>query len=413
MNHHSHTETETRNRTRPTASHWALMGVVAATLAACGGGDSSTAVVPTPKEQLGKLIFNDTLLSEPKGISCVACHLPDQGLSGTNGGTAGVPVGAGGAQGFRTSMSVAYMGYVPSPGFKDDNGTVRVRGGFRWDGGGDSLGAQSQRPFIVKTALNVGSGDAVVSRIAAGSYASLFKDVFGADAFTPSTTAFDHVSDALAAFQASAELAPFSSKYDAVITGKATFTPAESRGMALFQDPNRANCAGCHTMNPSSGNPKDSLFANFQFYATGVPRNMGILVNADPKFFDLGLCGPNRTVPTIPAAYTARLKPEDLCGQFRITSLRNVAERPSFMHNGVFRTLEEVVHFYSTRNSQPQRWYGPSGVMNDLPTAYLGNVEKTIAPFNRTAAQGDLLTEAEVSDMLAFLHTLSDGHRQP
>lgn len=397
---------------RHTIPKLALSLAMVASLGACGGGDS-TPVSPTAKEQLGKLIFTDTQLSEPKGISCVACHLADQGLSGTNGGTAGVPVGAGGAQGFRSSMSVAYMGYVPEPGFKDDNGVVRVLGGFRWDGGGASLGAQSQRPFIVKTALNLGSGDVVVSRIAAGNYATIFKDVYGADAFTDNTAAFNHVSDALAAFQASSELAPFSSKYDAVVTGKATFTPAESRGMALFRDPNRANCAGCHTMKPESGNPKDSIFANFQFYATGVPRNMGILANADPAFFDLGLCGPNRSAPIIPAIYESRLKSTDLCGQFRITSLRNVAERPSFMHNGVFSTLDEVVHFYSTRNSQPERWYGPSGVMNDLPTAYLGNVEKTIAPFNRTRAQGDLLTDAETRDIVAFLRTLSDGYLQP
>jgi cytochrome c peroxidase len=75
--------------------------------------------------------------------------------------------------------------------------------------------------------------------------------------------------------------------------------------MALFQDPARANCAGCHLMNPTSGKPEDSLFSEFTYYATGIPRNNAIPRNADPAFFDLGLCGPERTAPSVPATVTA------------------------------------------------------------------------------------------------------------
>jgi len=90
-----------------------------------------------------------------------------------------------------------------------------------------------------------------------------------------------------------------------------------------------------------------------------------------------------------------------------------VAERNAYMHNGVFRNLREVLQFYSTRISNPQRWYGPQGIPNDLPPQYQGNVESTKAPFNRTAAQGPVLTEAEITDVIAFLRTLSDGFRAP
>jgi cytochrome c peroxidase len=90
-----------------------------------------------------------------------------------------------------------------------------------------------------------------------------------------------------------------------------------------------------------------------------------------------------------------------------------VAERPALMHNGFFTNLADVVRFYSTRNTNPQRWYGPSGVPNDLPAQYRGNIESVKAPFNRAPTAGPLLTEPEVADMVAFLRTLSDGFRAP
>ena len=94
-------------------------------------------------------------------------------------------------------------------------------------------------------------------------------------------------------------------------------------------------------------------------------------------------------------------------------TLRNVAERPVYMHNGFFNNLAEVVRFYATRNSNPQHWYGPNGVPNDLPSQYLGNIESSKAPFNRAATAGALLAESEINDIVAFLRTLSDGFRAP
>ena len=94
-------------------------------------------------------------------------------------------------------------------------------------------------------------------------------------------------------------------------------------------------------------------------------------------------------------------------------TLRNVAERPAFMHNGFFKDLSEVVRFYATRNSDPQRWYGAPGIANDLPSRYLGNIETLKAPFNRKPADGPALNEAEIRDVVAFLHTLSDGYKAP
>jgi cytochrome c peroxidase len=88
-------------------------------------------------------------------------------------------------------------------------------------------------------------------------------------------------------------------------------------------------------------------------------------------------------------------------------TLRNVAERPAYMHNGVFKDLETVIRFYSTRNSNPQFWYGKAE-SNDLPAKYLKNIEVTKAPLNRPADAGPALSDSEIAAIIAFLKTLSD-----
>jgi cytochrome c peroxidase len=155
------------------------------------------------------------------------------------------------------------------------------------------------------------------------------------------------------------------------------------------------------------------LFTEFTYYATGVPRNPDIRRNADPTFYDLGLCGPDRTAPSLPAQAPAGLTIDNFCGKFRMSTLRNVAERPAFMHNGFFKSLRDVVEFYATRNSNPGRWYGGASVSNDLPARYLANVETAKPPFNRAASAGPALTSAEIDDVVSFLRTLSDGWQPP
>lgn len=416
----------------------ALLVAAVASIAACGGGGSDAgaltgvaerlpAPVPTPapvpataaatsqaqRERLGQLIFSDTNLSEPRGTACVACHQPNRGFAGNNGSRTGVPVGSTGVLGLRNAMTNAYGGFVPKFGFQIEDGELEAVGGHFWDGRADTLALQALGPFLNPVEMNNANAKAVIDKIAVSSYANLFKQEFGANVFANPDTAFTQVGVAIEAFERSTALQSFSSKFDAMVQGKTQFTAAESRGMALFMDPNRANCAGCHTMNVTSGKPQDSLFSDFSYYATGIPRNAEIPANADPAFFDLGLCGPNRSKPTLPANAPAGSSVESFCGKFRMPTLRNAAERPVYMHNGVFKDLREVVRFYSTRNSAPRVWYGPSGIPNDLPTAYLGNLEVTKAPFNRRRGDGPVLSDAEIDDLLAFLRTLSDGFTAP
>ena len=137
----------------------------------------------------------------------------------------------------------------------------------------------------------------------------------------------------------------------------------------------------------------------------GVPRNPALVRNADPAYFDLGLCArPDLTDRA------------DLCGAFKAPSLRNVAVRQAYFHNGRFSTLKEVVTFYVQRDTRPEKWYptdasGQVVKFDDLPPAYRGNVNTSEVPYNRRPGDAPALTDAEVDDVVAFLRTLSDGYR--
>lgn len=376
-------------------------------------------VTPTPvaasagRIQLGRLIFHDPNLSEPRGTACVACHQPGRGFASNHGSRIGVAQGSTpAALGLRNSLANAYGSFVPPFGFQTVDGETEAVGGHFWDGRADTLAQQALGPLLNPLEMNNPSMEAVVRKIAAAPYAALFSQEFGAAIFNNVPAAFVQIGVAIEAFERSPELEPFDSRYDAMVRGQLQFTPAESRGMALFRDPAKGNCAACHTMNPESGNPRDSLFTDFSYYATGIPRNRTIPRNADPAFFDLGLCGPERAPPPLPAAGQPSPTADSLCGKFRMPSLRNVAERTHFMHNGFFSDLREVVRFYATRDSNRQRWYGPGGIPDDLPARYRTNLETGKAPFNRPPGAGPALTESEVLDVVAFLRTLSDRAAQ-
>ena len=395
----------------------AIATVTAVDAAPSDGVASAAAIRPATnptaalnnRARLGQMIFNDPNLSEPRGTACVACHQANQGFAGNNGGRFGVAQGSTrGALGLRNAMTNSYAGSIPPLRFVTTDGETEAQGGHFWDGRADTLALQALGPFLNPLEMNNPSRQAVMTKIATSAYAPLFQAEFGANAFANTDAAFTQVGVAIEAFELAA-LQPFSSKYDAFVRGTTALSAPEMRGMALFQDPARANCAGCHLMNPGSKKPEDSLFSEFTYYATGIPRNTAITRNSNPGFYDLGLCGPERTAPTLPASVPAGTTVDQFCGMFRMPTLRNVAERPAFMHNGFFNNLAEVVRFYSTRNSNPQRWYGPTGLPNDLPAQYQRNLETTKAPFNRTAAQGPVLSEAEIADVVAFLRTLSDG----
>jgi len=137
-----------------------------------------------------------------------------------------------------------------------------------------------------------------------------------------------------------------------------------------------------------------------------VPRNRAIAANADPAFFDLGVCGPLRT----------DLKDhDDYCGLFRSPSLRNVALRKTFFHNGVIKSLRDAVAFYATRDTDPGRWYprnadGTVAKFDDLPQRFWPNINNE-PPFGRKPGDQPALNDSEIDDIVAFLDTLTDGYK--
>ena len=227
-------------------------------------------------------------------------------------------------------------------------------------------------------------------------YDAQFRALFGAPS---ETTVLSAIGDALQAFQLEdASFHPYDSKYDQVLAGREQLSVAETRGLAAFQDPRRGNCAACHTSRVGADG-KPPLFTNFGYAAAGVPRNADIPANADPLYFDLGLC----QRPELAAR-------KDLCGFFRTPSLRNVARRPVFFHNGKMTSLAQVLDFYATRDTEPARWYPPGQKFDDLPPALRGNVSR-IAPLDgRPAGSQPALSPRDVRDIACFLTTLNDGH---
>jgi cytochrome c peroxidase len=371
-------------------------------LAACGGSDteSPTTVQLSAMGRLGEQIFRDGNLSASRRMSCQTCHEPEAGHASIRDAPAELGGPLLNLQGGRNVPGIRYLRFNGAFHF-DAEGTPT--GGFFWDGRAASLEAQAGGPFLNPVEMAMPSKAAVVERLRQASYAAEFAAIFGPGAFGDVERAYAAITIALAQYQREDEdFAAFSSKYDAYLAGRAQLTAQEARGLALFEDEAKGNCAACHPSRPADGQPP--LFTDFTYDALGVPRNAGLEHNADPAFFDLGLCGREDGV------LATR---EDLCGLFKVPSLRNVALRKRYFHNGRFASLRDVVDFYVTRDTDPARWYpsvdGAVAKFDDLPAKHHGNVNTTEPPYDRGPGDAPALTAGEIDDVVAFLRTLSDG----
>jgi cytochrome c peroxidase len=391
---------------------WWLLGLLGLLgwLTGCGGGAASSSAVAvepelmSPSAQLGQLIFRDTSLSASGRQACISCHDPAAGHASANR----LAVQLGGAamdlEGSRNAPSIRYLNTNQAFRFAAD-GTPT--GGFFWDGRATSLAAQAAGPFLNPVEMANASAAEVVARLARASYAPQFSALYGADIFSRPDDALARMTLALQAYQREdSDFHPFNSKYDAMLRGQAALSSAELRGLALFNAPGKGNCAACH---PSAKGSDGSfpLFTDFSYDNLGVPRNRALAQNNDAGFFDLGLCGR--------AELATR---SDLCGAFKVPSLRNVALRGAFFHNGRFGTLKEALTFYVQRDTAPEKWYplradGTVDKFDDLPLALHGNVNTSEAPYNRRPGDAPALSDAEIDDVIAFLATLTDGWTAP
>lgn len=337
----------------------------------------------TKKESLGKKLFFDKNLSTPVGQSCADCHAPETGFANPN---PDYPVSQGVHKdrfGNRNDLPAAYAAFSP-PFHYDPNEELYVGGQF-WDGRAADLAEQAKGPFL--NALEMANPDekTVVDKVRNSEYADHFKEVFGADAFDDPNKAYDMIADALAEYEKSSEVNQFSSKYDLYLAGKADLTEQEQRGLELFEDEDKGNCAECHPSQPGDdGTPP--LFTDFTYDNLGVPQNpenpfyyLPKELNPDGVYFiDLGLGG--------------ELNKPSENGKFKVPSLRNIAKTTPYLHNGIFKNLRQVVVFYNTRDIGP---WAPPEVRANVNREELGDLG---------------LTEQEVDDIVAFMQTLTDGY---
>jgi cytochrome c peroxidase len=349
--------------------------------------------------EAGRRLFFDVQLSEPPGTSCASCHDPARAFSGDNGSGRAAPRGSRpGMLGTRNAPTLMYLETSPGPGFAEKDGKTVPRGGFFWDGRAATLAEQALGPLFTAHEMNNRDTPALVARVASSDAAPLLRQAFGEVVFADPGRALQAITAALAAFEQSPTFAPFTSKFDAVLRDQARLTPQEERGLSLFTIAQKGNCAACHTLKPDSRDPPDSLFTDFGFHALGVPRNGDI---AQDGQFDLGFC------TTRPGGATGNAR---WCGWFKTPTLRNVALTAPYMHNGHFATLREAVAFYATRDTKPERWYPDGAKFDDLPLALRGNVDVETRPYHRRLEQRPALNDEEVDDIVAFLHTLTDGY---
>lgn len=390
-------------RLRRLCVSFGLIGVIAG-LISCGGGGGGPGVTGgstagttdggstdgsstgnMTKAQLGEALFSDNTLSSNSQMSCATCHDSAKAFTDSRPGFPTSQGAIAGRFGVRQSPSIMYMAFSPDFNPNAGEGATALGGQF-WDGRAKDLPTQAKSPLLNPTEMNNASAEDVVNKVKAGPAAAGLKHVYGANIFNNASVAFDAIVDAIAAFERTPKISPFSSKYDAFLNGTAQLNASELRGLAVFNG--KAACSGCHTSaRGTDGSPP--LFTNFCYANLGVPKNpnnpfytMPAQFNPEgSSYIDHGL-----------GAVTGR--PDD-DGNFMTPTLRNVALTAPYFHNGFFSDLTDVVKFYNTKND------GHFGVAEVPATENMVEL-------------GDLkLTNQEVSDVVAFLRTLTDGYTAP
>ena len=381
----------------------------------------------TPMEELGDLLFDDVTLSTPQGQSCATCHDPDVGYTGPdsalNAAGSVYPGAVHTRFGNRKPPTSAYGGDSPVL-YYDEADEVWV-GGMFWDGRatgwtlGDPLAEQAMGPFLNPVEQNMPNKRLVVFRVWLSPYRVLFEDVWGPgslDFVDDVDGTYERIARSIAAYERSRVVNPFNSKFDGFWDAAkadgldpASVTMAnyedfygyglsddEVYGFAVFNDEEKGMCGLCHTLDEgSAGYP---LFTDFTYDNLGVPKNPdNPFYTMPPKYnpdgydwVDPGLGGFLKGAGSDADVYEAEW------GKHKVPTLRNVDKRPypefvkAYGHNGFFKSLSELVHFYNTRDVE--MWPDPE-------------VPETV----NTDELGDLgLTEVEEAAIVTFMKTLSD-----
>ena len=368
--------------------------------------------------QVGQQLFFDTNLSGSGQMACSTCHDPNNHYAQPVDNTLAVLLGG-------PNLNLPGSRAVPTLTYKDNTpvysdlatnpdgvSTDAPGGGFFWDGRANTLADQAAGPLLNPVEMANTSQASVVSKIRNASYASLFISAFGSDAFADTTTAFNNAMAALQAFQLEdVSFHPYTIKFDLYVSNKigGQLTTSEAAGLVVFM--NQGNCNACHYMGPGF-NGSSGLFTDFSYAAIGVPRNTKIPGNKSimglPTGYDMGLC--SRTDHPMPAS-------SQYCGMYKTPTLRNVATRNVFFHNGIFTSLSQVLDFYNTRDTDPAAWYPTlNGIVqkyNDLPSRYHNNIDPQLPLDGRAPGSATPMSAADLVNLEAFLNTLTDGYVAP
>ncbi len=376
------------------------MGVSFLTNHAIAGSSGNSEM--TPKERLGQLLYFDQDLSINKNQACASCHFPPAFVDPANAADPTNNVVSLGSDvtlnGGRNAPSAGYAAF--SPFFHWDPVEGLYVGGQFWDGRANTLTDQAKGPFLNPVEMAMPSKESVLKRIASyknnnrAQYEQLWKEVYGVtleqlrepESDIEANALYDLMADAIAAFEKTRIFSPFTSKFDYYLAGRADLTEQELRGLAIFEG--KAQCNACHPSEPMiapDGSMMPPLFTDFTYDNIGVPKSENSLIANNPV--DLGLGG---------RADIAAKDPEGAeIGKHKVMSLRNIAVTPPYAHNGFFASLDEVVHFYNTRDVADAGWPEPE-VAQNMNTDELGNLG---------------LTTEEEADLVAFLKTLTDGYK--
>jgi cytochrome c peroxidase len=349
------------------------------------GAGSASAIQLTPEEQMGRHVYMDKDLSLNRTQSCATCHHRTAGFADPTNSrdpyNTMVSLGDDGiSKGGRNAPTSAYCGF--SPILQQVDG--EYFGGMFWDGRktgevlGDPLAEQAQGPPLNPVEMGLALPGDVVIRVSESRYANLFVRYFGPDFFAvlgddetddgyldaKADAAYAKIARMVAAYERSAEVTAFTSKFDT-----AALTAQELKGQELF----KTNCSSCHT-DEVVGNEPAPLFTNYGYVNVGVPKNERLLAVPgtvyDGKDFGLG--------PVV--GDTAQN------GKFKVPTLRNITMTAPYSHNGYFTTLKEMISFMNDRG----------GLVPEVDQ-------------NVTTATGDMgLIPEELDDIYAFLNTLTD-----
>ena len=282
---------------------------------------------------LGKKLFFDPILSGDNSQSCADCHAPEKAFTDTRQFSNGID----GVFGNRNSMPIFNVAW---------NFDER----FFWDGNAKSVEKQVLKPVVNPIEMHANWKNVAEKLSNHSEYPTLFKQAFG-------KVKIDSVLVTKAIAQFERTLISGSTKFDKYLRNEASLTSQELNGFNIFMDESKGDCFHCHG---SDNNPlwTDNTFHNNGLDAIFADKGLGI-VTGDPSDN----------------------------GKFKSPSLRNLAFTAPYMHDGRFKTLEEVINHYS------------EGLKKS----------PTIDPLMKKVNQGGVqLSVQEKADLKAFLLTLSD-----